>query len=123
MLVPGEGQIIERMSDALLAGVLVPEDRFDAGDLTPDTIIVVDKRTVTPDQDEPGPRRVYVKFSDDITAITVSTAHETYEKTLPASGRLSLTLKAGEVSRGGVRGGRRRLRRGRRGTRCRSTMW
>jgi len=45
-LKPGEGQLIEAMSDQMLAGVLVREAQFDSGEKTPEYVMVVDKRTV-----------------------------------------------------------------------------
>ena len=43
---PGPGKLIRTMDDYLLAGVLVPDAEFQAGIDAPDTVMVVDKRTI-----------------------------------------------------------------------------
>ena len=93
-IIPAEGKLIERMSDGLLAGLLALEDRYFTG--VPDLVLVVDKRTVTPNEEEPGPREVTVKFSPDVTSVTVYGTSGPEKVKLPGSRRLDLTLKAGE---------------------------
>jgi hypothetical protein len=94
-LTPGKGKLIERMSDGLLAGFLVPENEFFGEQ--PDLVMIVDKRTVTPNEAEPGERRVSVTFEPDVEAMTVYERDGApVRRELPASHRLSLTLKAGE---------------------------
>ncbi len=43
---PGKDKLIKKMDDHLLAGVFVPDDKFQAGVDAPEYLMVVDKRTV-----------------------------------------------------------------------------
>jgi hypothetical protein len=83
------------MSDGLLAGLVVPEDEYFGEQ--PDLVMIVDKRTVTPDQPEPEERTVHVTFGSEVETATVYERDGTPDRRrLPASHRLSLALKAGE---------------------------
>lgn len=99
-LTPGPGQLIEQMSDALLAGVLAPEKRLKVGRDDPDYVLVVDKRTVRPDEEEPAVRAVHIKFGTGVRAVTIlgpETSREAPPERLPADSRtLRLRMAAGE---------------------------
>jgi len=49
---PGPGKLITAMDDHLMAGLLVPDEQFQAGIIAPDCIYVVDKRTKKFDERE-----------------------------------------------------------------------
>lgn len=70
-LTPGEDQFIRSMSDGLMAGLLVPEDKIGLPDAQPDFVMVVDKRTVKAGQAEPDEREVAVEFEPDVASISV----------------------------------------------------
>jgi hypothetical protein len=92
-LTPGPGQLIEQMSDALLAGVLVPEKRLKAGRDDPDYVLLVDKRTITPDQEEPPVRAVQIKFGPSVQTVTILSADTTSRAAIKRHFRDSRTLR------------------------------
>ncbi|UCH34742.1 MAG: hypothetical protein JSV65_19865 [Armatimonadota bacterium] len=73
-LTPGPGRLIEQMSDALLAGILAPEKRLKAGRDDPEYVLVVDKRTVRPDEEEPPARAVHITFGPAVQTVTILNA-------------------------------------------------
>ena len=70
-LTPGEDQFIRRMSDKLMAGLLVREDQIGLPDAEPEFVMVVDKRTAKVCEPEPGKRRVTVEFEPDVASVSV----------------------------------------------------
>jgi len=92
-LTPGKDKFIRSMSDHVLAGMLVPEDKMDIPGAGPDSVMVVDKRTVKPGEPEPGEREVYVEFGPEVGSISVFTSGTT--KTRTRGCRITLSLKPG----------------------------
>ncbi len=99
-LTPGPGELIERMSDGLLAGVLVAEDQLQAGQDEPEYVMVVDKRTARPEEQEPLGRAVHIKFSPSVREVAIlgpeSDLPEAAMRRLRASRTIGLRLRAGE---------------------------
>lgn len=98
-LTPGPRRLIEDMSSRLLAGLLAPEERFNAEDCQPDYVMVVDKRTVKQGEPEPRERRVLIKFAPTVRWVTVFEPNAdggSTGKRVDARGGLRLRLKAGQ---------------------------
>jgi hypothetical protein len=94
-LLAGKGQGVERMTDGLLAGVLIEEKAFRAGETRPTHIVVVDERTVPPGQAEPPVREVRVKLGIAAPAARVLTETGDEVRSLTPGGRVVLELPAG----------------------------
>jgi hypothetical protein len=62
----GPGKLIESMSDSLMAGVLIPEEAFARGVREQVAVMVVDKRTMEPDEPPRAPR---LKFGRQVRAV------------------------------------------------------
>jgi len=86
---PGKDKFIRSMSDDLMAGLLVPEDRMSRPGALPDHVMVVDKRTVKPGEPEPPERDVFIEFAPEAGGVSVL-APDAKETVTP--GR-SITLK------------------------------
>jgi hypothetical protein len=95
-LTPGEGQLVEEMSEGLMVGLLAPEARLAEANPRPDCAVIVDKRTVKPGETEPQPRPAYVQFSGAVKRVVVRGQAWTQAKPKVPDHRLELTLKAGE---------------------------
>ncbi|MCE5277090.1 MAG: hypothetical protein ABFD92_08410 [Planctomycetaceae bacterium] len=103
-LIAGEGKLIEKMDEALMAGVLVKEADFKSGANTPHYVMLIDARTaILKGEDALKPREVSLTFGPSVqSAELVPAAGEEARKfqrevklTLrPADGRLiKLTMK------------------------------
>jgi len=116
-LQPRPGHLVEKMDDALMAGVLVVEKDFKSGANTPAYVMVVDKRTVFWTNETPPDRRVTVEFGPQIKAVRELKRDGTVGE--PQAGRITLTLRGGDgrLLEVACRAGRqdRRLPRGGRG--------
>ena len=98
-LPPRSGHLIEKMDEALMAGVLVVEKDFKSGANTPAYVMVVDKRTVKPDKREPRERRIHIRFAPRVRRVTVFEPNAQGGSTarrLDPDRRLNLRLKAGQ---------------------------
>ena len=90
---PGEDKFIRSMSNALMAGLLVPEDKMGLPDARPDYVMVVDKRTVKPGEPEPPERKVFVEFGPEVRSVSVFTSGTAMPPT--QGSRVTLRLKPG----------------------------
>jgi hypothetical protein len=95
-LTPGPGQLVTGMTDALMVGLLVPEEQFSAENPRPDHVMVVDKRTAKPGEPEPPARLVCVQFSDAVRTVQVFDGPSPREQRLGPDHRLTLSLRAGQ---------------------------
>ncbi|MBM3473417.1 MAG: hypothetical protein FJX75_09130 [Armatimonadetes bacterium] len=95
-LTPGPDQLVTGMTDALMVGLLVLEERFSAEDPRPDRLMVVDKRTVKAGDPEPAARLVAVEFSEAVRAVQVFGGPSPREQRLGPDRRLTLSLEAGQ---------------------------
>jgi hypothetical protein len=84
------------MTDALMVGLLVPEEQFSAENPRPDHVMVVDKRTAKPGEPEPPARLVCVQFSDAVRTVQVFDGASPREQRLGPDRRLNLSLCAGQ---------------------------
>jgi len=92
-LTPGKDQFVRSMSDGLMAGLLVPEDKIGLPDAQPDYVMVVDKRAVKVGQPEPGERDVVVEFEPGVAGVSVVAADMTV--TSMKGNRAVLRLRSG----------------------------
>jgi len=90
---PGPGELIEKMDDHLLAGVLVPDADFQAGRIAPDCIYVVDKRTAKSDAAKELQRKRFgVKHENDTPPEWAAKLIEKMHREDPAPRSVRLTL-------------------------------
>ena len=90
---PGKNKFIRSMSDGLMAGLLVREDRMNLPGVLPDHVMVVDKRTVKPGEPEPAERNVFVEFASEVTGVSVFTRDA--KEILTPGRRITLKLEPG----------------------------
>jgi len=95
-LTPGPGQLVEAMSPGLMVGTLVPEADFAAGPGGARYLMIVDRRTVRPGEDEPGWRRASLTLDAAITGATVLGAKSTKNVNLVSGHRVFVDLRAGD---------------------------
>ena len=90
---PGKNKFIRSMSDGLMAGLLVREDRMSLPGVLPDHVMIVDKRTVKPGEPEPAERNVFVEFASEVTGVSVFTRDA--KEILTPGRRITLKLEPG----------------------------
>ena len=90
-LKPDQEALLAELSEGIMAGVLVPEERLKAKDPEAESIVVVDKRTVKPGEDEPPIRKVFVSLPRKRAVTVLTEKGQRKEKTK----RVELMLKAG----------------------------
>jgi hypothetical protein len=95
-LIPGEGKLIEKMDDGVMAGVLVREKDFKSGANTPHYIMLIDARTAPLSYEKAlQDRTLNVTFGPQVSAVEIIGAKG--EPAVTKTGReVSLKLRPGD---------------------------